>query len=62
VSAAVVSITAAEAQPDIRILRLKGRVEIKTSTMLIQADEAEYHGDTGEIEARGNVHIKPIPQ
>jgi len=25
--------------------------------MVVHADEADYHEDTGEIEARGNVHV-----
>jgi len=42
------------------LIRLKGNVEIRTDTMLIQADEAEYTRSTGEIEAHGNVRITPI--
>jgi lipopolysaccharide assembly outer membrane protein LptD (OstA) len=50
------------------VIRLKGNVEVKTRTvvqqeplslmiMVVHADEADYHEDTGEIEARGNVHV-----
>ena len=50
------------------MIRLKGNVEVKTTTvvrqeplslmvMVVHADEADFHEDTGEIEARGNVHV-----
>ena len=50
------------------VVQLKGNVEIKTKTvvqdqplslmiMAVRADEADYHEDTGEIEARGTVHV-----
>ena len=48
------------------ILRLKGDVQIATnhpnqnSSMLVKADEAVYHSDTGEIEPLGNVRVKLI--
>ncbi len=59
---------------DNAVIHLKGHVEIKTvvcipvagadakvceEAMVLRADEAEYHQDTGEIEARGNVRIIP---
>jgi lipopolysaccharide assembly outer membrane protein LptD (OstA) len=43
------------------LFQLRGNVEINTNTLILRADEADYHWDTGEIEARGNVHVKPIP-
>ena len=50
------------------MIRLKGNVRIETRAtvqkeplslmiMVVHADEADYHEDTGEIEARGNVHV-----
>ena len=50
------------------IVQLKGSVEITTKAgvsdtppslmiMVVRADEADYHEDTGEIEARGNVQM-----
>jgi lipopolysaccharide assembly outer membrane protein LptD (OstA) len=50
------------------IIRLKGNVEIRTKAvvqhspvslmiMIVTADEADYHEDSGEIEARGKVHV-----
>ena len=57
------------------VIRLKGTVEIKTPVclptgkdsalvcdgeMIVQADEAEFHEDTGEIRAHGNVQIVPL--
>jgi len=42
------------------VIRLKGSVEIGTSAFILQADEADYHWSSGEIEARGNVRVKPV--
>ena len=28
--------------------------------MVVTADEAEFHEDTGQIEARGNVSVTPL--
>jgi lipopolysaccharide assembly outer membrane protein LptD (OstA) len=38
-------------------LRMTGEVKISTSVMVVTADEAEYHLDSNDIEARGNVHV-----
>jgi len=40
-------------------IRLRGDVEIRTTTMTLTADEADYDRQTGEIEARGTVRVKP---
>jgi lipopolysaccharide assembly outer membrane protein LptD (OstA) len=51
-----------------RLLHLKGNVQIATKIvaqdaplslmiMVVRADEADYHEDTGEIEARGSVQV-----
>jgi lipopolysaccharide assembly outer membrane protein LptD (OstA) len=57
------------------VIHLKGNVEIKTpvclaagkkgalvceGAMILRADEADLHEDTGEIEARGNVRVTPL--
>ena len=50
------------------IIRLKGNIQIDTKIiaqhapvslliMVVRADEADYHEDTGEIEARGSVQV-----
>ena len=46
------------------LLRLTGGVEIRTKDVLLQADEADYHCGTnaGDIEPRGNVHLRVLPQ
>jgi lipopolysaccharide assembly outer membrane protein LptD (OstA) len=41
------------------IIQLKGNVEIRTDTMILMANEVYYYEDTGEIEARGTVRVKP---
>jgi lipopolysaccharide assembly outer membrane protein LptD (OstA) len=52
-------------QADPAIVRLKGDVRIasrgqtqRTGGMIVKADEAVYHSDTGEIEPLGNVRVK----
>jgi lipopolysaccharide assembly outer membrane protein LptD (OstA) len=57
----VVTFMASRIDSDQNVFRLKGNAEIATSAAIVQADEADYHWDTGEIDARGNVHVKPIP-
>src|SRR5436190_15299054 len=57
------------------VIHLKGDVEIQTpvclpvgkrgalvceGSMILRADEADLHEDTGEIEARGNVRVTPL--
>ena len=57
------------------IVKLKGNVEIKTPVclpvgkqgatvcdgdMIVHADEADFHEDTGQIEARGSVTVTPL--
>ena len=56
----VATFEATHIETDPTIFRLKGNAEITTAVLIVQADEAEYHWDTGEIEARGNVHVKPV--
>jgi lipopolysaccharide assembly outer membrane protein LptD (OstA) len=57
------------ASPYASVVRLKGNVVIRTccvqkqrknqpkQLLIMRADEADYHQDTGEIEARGNVRV-----
>lgn len=42
------------------VVRLKGNVEITIDGVELQADEVDYHWDTGELEPYGNVHLKPV--
>jgi len=57
------------------VVILKGDVEIKTPVclpvgkkgkmicdgeMIVRADEAEFHEDTGKVEAHGNVAVTPL--
>jgi hypothetical protein len=45
------------------LVELRGNVEIKTDSALVQADEVDYHLATGEMELRGNVRLKyVVPQ
>jgi lipopolysaccharide assembly outer membrane protein LptD (OstA) len=62
-----VSISAENIAREASVLHLKGNVEIKTSIgqdaprqfLLLRADEADFHIDTGAIEPRGNVMLRP---
>jgi lipopolysaccharide assembly outer membrane protein LptD (OstA) len=40
---------------------LRGKVEIHTADMVLEADQADYRRGTGEIAARGNVRVKLTP-
>ena len=42
------------------LIRLTGNVEVSTKGVTLQADEADYHCGTGEVEPRGNVLFKPL--
>ena len=44
------------------VVQLRGDVQIRTKDMVLRADEAAYNGKTGEIEARGTVHVKLASQ
>jgi lipopolysaccharide assembly outer membrane protein LptD (OstA) len=54
--------TATSIQGDgaLHVARLKGNVEISINGMKLQADEVDLHWDSGEIEPRGNVRLKPL--
>ena len=44
----------------LRVVRLKGNVEITVNGVELRADELDYHWDTGELEPIGNVHLKLV--
>jgi hypothetical protein len=39
----------------------RGDVKISTAAVVLQADEADYQSDTGELVLRGNVRAKLAP-
>ena len=46
------------------VLHLKGSVEIRLTRgddqyLMLRADEADFHIDTGAVESRGNVSVRP---
>ena len=43
------------------VIQLQGNVQIKMRGMILRADQAAFHEDSGEIDASGNVHIIPYP-
>ncbi len=40
------------------VYKLRGKVRLETREALLEADEVDYDEDTGDSEARGNVHFK----
>jgi len=44
------------------LINLTGNVEVTARGFVLQADEADYHCSTGEMEPRGNMHLKVLPQ
>jgi lipopolysaccharide assembly outer membrane protein LptD (OstA) len=50
-------LTAVSAIHEGEVFHLKGAVEIRTDTILLKADEANYNHATGEIEATGGVTV-----
>lgn len=56
-----VTLAASDIQQEKRTYRLTGDAEIHTTTMVFTSDNAIYHSDTGEIEGRGDVRVKPAP-
>ncbi|MBI1355043.1 MAG: LPS assembly protein LptD [Acidobacteria bacterium] len=42
------------------VSRLRGDVEVRTGSIVVTADEVDYNDDTGEMEARGNVHYRNL--
>lgn len=39
------------------VIQLRGHVEVRTESVVIRADEADYDPMTGSLEARGHVQI-----
>ena len=56
-----VQLAAKSLEQNAGIVYLKGAVEISLGTYALLADEAEYYPDSGEIQAHGNVRVKPTP-
>lgn len=64
-----VSMSAENMAREASILHLRGNVEVKTAPrpgedgqfLLLRADEADFHIDTGAVEPRGNVSLRPQP-
>jgi len=54
--------TSIESVESLRVVRFKGNVEIKLGGVEIQADEVDYHWQTGECEPLGDVHVKPLQE
>ena len=43
------------------VIHLKGKVEVRTNGFVLLADEADHDEATGEVQAHGNVTVKPYP-
>ena len=59
--AIVVTFAATRIESDQNVFRLRGNAEIATNSVIVQAAEANYYWDTGEIDPQGDVRVKPIP-
>lgn len=55
----VATFAASEIQQDARVFHLHGNAEIHTATQVVEAGDAVYRSDTGEIEAHGDARVKP---
>lgn len=42
------------------VSRLRGDVEIRTGAIVVTADEVDYDDESGDLEARGNVHYRNL--
>ena len=52
-----VTLTAQQEIKDGALIRLRGHVHISTSTVTIEADEADYNPISGSLDPRGHVHV-----
>lgn len=43
------------------LVRCRGNVEMASDSIVVRADEVDYHPDSGLAEARGNVRIQLSP-
>jgi len=55
-----VTLEAKSIQSDSEVARLTGNVEIHTTKLVLLAEQAVYHAETGEIDASGNIHVAPV--
>jgi len=55
-----VTLEANSIQSEPEVTQLTGNVEIHTSKLVLLAEQAVFHAETGEIEASGNIHIAPV--
>lgn len=44
------------------LTKCHGDCEITIHDVILKADELDFHPNTGEVEARGNVRVKVLPQ
>jgi len=56
-----VTLSATGIRPHAEVTELFGNVEIHTAKLVVLADSAIYHHETGEVEASGNVRVAPVP-
>jgi lipopolysaccharide assembly outer membrane protein LptD (OstA) len=58
-----VRLTADSQEKEGSLLRCRGNVEMASASIVVRADEVDYHSDSGLAEARGNVRIQlsPVP-
>ncbi|MCX6624380.1 MAG: putative LPS assembly protein LptD [Acidobacteria bacterium] len=52
-----IRVGAATQEVEGKFYKLRGHATIETTELFLSADELDYHEDTGDTEARGNVHF-----
>ena|SRR5271165_5581315 len=53
-----VRLSSSSQQTEGALIRCQGNVEMTTDSIVLRADEVDYHSDTGVAEARGNVRVQ----
>ena len=56
-----VRLTADSQRREGSLVRCRGNVEMASDSIVVRADEVDYHSDSGLAEARGNVRIQLLP-
>ena len=55
-----VLISACNQQSEGDMRRARGEVDVRTGSVIVTADEADYNDETGDLEVRGNVHYRTL--
>ncbi|MGA2099970.1 MAG: hypothetical protein ABSG34_02650 [Candidatus Sulfotelmatobacter sp.] len=56
-----IEVTGISVYSELGVLSCRAECEVTLGSVLLKADEVDFHTNTGEAEARGNVKIKALP-